>query len=86
VGIIFRRSLSRARCGRAMFSLSRDKLGSSWLSPRDPRVYQTAAYSARLVLPSPPLGLPDGTRSGRRRGRRPLVDPPFGEGPRGLVP
>ena len=39
------------------------------------------------LLPSPPLiGPPDDGASGRRRGHRPLVDPPIGEGPRGLVP
>ena len=83
--------LSRELSFRLPFSLGfasvqqRDKLGGSGLSPRDLRDHQTAAYSAQVSL-SPPLGLPDGTRSGERRGRRPLVDPPFGEGPRGLVP
>lgn len=39
------------------------------------------------ILPSPPLiRAPDDGVSGRRRGHRPLVDPPIGEGPRGLVP
>ena len=46
----------------------------------------TAALEVSL-LPSPPLiGPPDDGASGRRCGHRPLVDPPFGEGPRGLVP
>lgn len=41
------------------------------------------------ILPSPPLIIrapDDDGVSGRRRGHRPLVDPPIGEGPRGLVP
>ena len=85
--ILLSRELSfRLPCSLGFASVQqRDKLGGSGLSPRDLRDHQTAAYSAQVSL-SPPLGLPDGTRSGERRGRRPLVDPPFGEGPRGLVP
>ena len=85
--ILLSRELSfRLPCSLGFVSVQqRDKLGGSGLSPRDLRDHQTAAYSAQVSL-SPPLGLPDGTRSGERRGRRPLVDPPFGEGPRGLVP
>ena len=50
----------------------------------DDATVATAALEVSL-LPSPPLIDDDGA-SGRRCGHRPLVDPPFGEGPRGLVP
>ena len=52
----------------------------------DDATVATAALEVSL-LPSPPLiGPPDDGASGRRCGHRPLVDPPIGEGPRGLVP
>lgn len=93
--------LTRAR-GQVSLSLShhhrlKDKLRRHLRGARRPQMARvravvddatvaTAALEVSL-LPSPPLvGPPDDGASGRRCGHRPLVDPPFGEGPRGLVP
>ena len=55
---------------------------------RRPRRPLFGALKISVFTPVSPshIGAPVDGASGRCRGRRPLVDPPFGEGPRGLVP